>query len=156
MTFEIKNIAAIMLYGIIVSLTSCADGRPPQTGFYCVDIPEGRSDEASRFARNVADRLEFKVSEAQFPAEKGPPNHVWEIYGGGVSMFLSTAMKDGEPDSHGNRETTFNPNRLSFQVVKTGWWQRVRFEEVVAKVTTSAGEFGWRFSEAAAGESCST
>jgi hypothetical protein len=71
-------------------------------------------------------------------------------------MFLGTAMKDGEPDRHGNRETTFNPNRLSFQVVKTGRWQRVRFEEVVATATTTASEFGWRFSKAAAGEGCST
>ncbi len=39
-------------------------------------------------------------------------------------MFLGTTMKDGDADSYGNRETTFNPNRLGFNVVKTGWWQR--------------------------------
>lgn len=124
MTFEIRKAALAALCSLIVPLTACTGGRPPQTGFYCLDIPEGRSDEAARFAQNVADRLNFKVSEAQFPAEKGPPNHVWEIYGGGVSMFLGTTMKDGDADRYGNRETTFNPNRLGFNVVKTGWWQR--------------------------------
>src|SRR3954464_3826771 len=81
-----------------MALASCTLSRPPQTGFYCVDIPDGRSAEASRFVQSVADRLDFKVSEAQFPSEKGPPNHNWEVYGGGVSMFVGTAMKGGKPD----------------------------------------------------------
>jgi len=121
-----------------------------------VDIPEGRSSDAGRFVQTVADRLNFKVSEAQFPSEKGPPNHVWEAYGQGVSMFVGTAMKDGKPDRFGNVETTFNPNRLGLNVAKTGLWQRVRFEEVVTAAKDTARQFGWPFSNAAAGESCST
>jgi hypothetical protein len=139
-----------------VALTSCIYSHPPQTEFYCVDIPEGRSAEAERFVQSVADRLDFKISKAQFPSEKGPPNHVWEVYGGGVSLFVGTALKDGKPDRYGNREATFNPNRLDFHVAKTGWWQRVRFEDVVATGRDSAGRLGWPFSKAAAGESCST
>ena len=145
-----------MLCCCTVALASCTYSRPPQTGFYCVDIPEGRSAEAGRFVQSVADRLDFKVSAAQFPSENGPPNHVWEIYGRGVSMFVGTAMKGGEPDRYRNRETTFNPNRLGFNVVKTGWWQRVRFEDVVTAARASASDFGWPFAKAAAGESCST
>lgn len=121
-----------------------------------MDIPDGRSAEAGRFVQGVADRLDFKVSEAQFPSENGPPHHVWEVYGRGVSMFVGTAMKDGEPDRYGNRETTFNPNRLGFNVAKTGWWQRVRFEDVVTAARDTASQLGWPFSKAAAGESCST
>jgi hypothetical protein len=121
-----------------------------------VDIPEGRSAEAGRFVRSVSDRLSFKVSEAQFPSENGPPSHVWEIYGRGLSVFVGTAMKDGEPDRYGNRATTFNPNRLDFHVAKSGWWQRVRFEDVVAVGRDTASQLGWPFSKAAAGKSCST
>jgi hypothetical protein len=121
-----------------------------------VDIPEGRSADASRFVQTVADRLNFKVSEAQFPSEKGPPNHVWEVYGGGVSMFVGTAMKDGKADRLGNVETTFNPNRLGFNVAKTGLWQRVRFEDVVIAAADSAHQLGWPLSKAATGEGCAT
>jgi hypothetical protein len=139
-----------------MALASCTFSRPPQTGFYCIDIPNGRSAEASRFVQSVADRLNFKVSEAQFPSEKGPPNHTWEVYGGGVSMFVGTAMKDGKPDRFGNVETTFDPNRLDVNVAKTGLWQRVRFEDVVRAASDAARELGWPLSKAAAGESCST
>ena len=130
--------------------------RPPQTGFYCVDIPEGKSGDAGRYVQSVADRLNFSVSEASFPSDEGAPNHVWEVYGKGVSLFVGTAMKDGPPDRYGNRKTTFNPNRLGFNVVKTGLWQRVRFEDAVIAAMDAAHQLGWRFSKAAAGESCST
>ena len=139
-----------------VAIASCTYGRPPQTGFYCVDIPEGRSADASRFVQIVANRLKFKVSEAQFPSEEGPPDHVWEVYGQGVSMFVGTAMKDGTPDRVGNIKTTFNPNRLGFNVAKTGLWQRIGFEEVVTAAKDAARQLGWSLSKAAAGEACST
>jgi hypothetical protein len=121
-----------------------------------VDIPEGRAADAGRFVQTVADRLSFKISEAEFPSEKGPPNRVWEVYGGGVSMFVGTAMKDGKPDRYGNVETTFNPNRLGLNVAKTGWRQRVRLEDVVVAARDSALQLGWQFSKATVGESCST
>jgi hypothetical protein len=151
------NAAALMaLCGLVIPLTACTSDRPPQTAFYCLDLPEGRSGEASRFVRDVADRLDLKVSEAQFPTEKGPPDQAWELHGRGVSMFLGTAMKSGKPDRYGNRETTFNPHRLGFNVVKTGWRQEIGFDDVVAVARTSANQLGWRFSKAGAGNSCST
>jgi hypothetical protein len=107
--------------------------------------------------QTVADHLDFNVSEAQFPSEKGPPNHVWEVYGRGVSMFVGTAMKDGKPDRLGNVETTFNPNRLGLNVAKAGWWQRVPFEEVVTTAKSTAHQLGWAFTKArAVDNSCST
>ncbi len=145
-----------MLCGCAVALASCTYSQPPQTGFYCVDIPEGRSADASRFVQTIADRLDFKVSEAQFSSEKGPPSHVWEVYGGGVSLFVGTAMKDGKPDRFGNRETTFNPNRLDLNVAKTGLWQRVRFDDVVSTAEGTARKLQWSFTKAATGESCAT
>lgn len=137
-------------------MTSCTSSRPMQTGFYCVNIPKGRSAEAGLFAHSVAARLNFSVSEAEFPSAKGPPNHVWEVHGRGVSMFLGTAMKSGKADRYENRETTFNPYRLEFNVAKTGWWQRVRFEDVVIAATKSADQLGWPVSKAPAGEACAT
>lgn len=148
--------AAILLCSGAIVLMSCTYGMPPQTGSYCIDIPDGKTTEASRFAKTVADQLNFKVSEAQFASEKGPPNQVWELHGRGVSMFVGTAMKDGEPDRFGNKDTTFNQNRLGFVVVKTGLWQQVRFEKVVAIAESTARQLGWRFTTAASGKSCST
>ena len=140
-----------------LALSSCVYSDPLQTDFYCVDIPEGRSAEASRFVQGVANRLDFKISEAQFPSEMGPPNHVWEVYGRGVSIFVGTAMKDGKHDRFGNVETTFNPNRLGLQVVKTGWWQGITFEEVVTTAGSTAHQLGWAFTKArAVDHSCST
>ena len=130
--------------------------RPPQTGFYCIDIPKGRSAEAGRYVQSVANRLQFSVSEAQFPSDEGPPHEVWEVYGKGVSMFVGTAMKDGPPDRYGNRKTTFNPNRLGFNVAKTGWWQRVRFEDVVSAARDAARQFRFAFSKGNTEYGCST
>jgi hypothetical protein len=139
-----------------LAAASCSLSRPPQTGFYCVDIPAGRSADAGRYVQKVADRLRFSVSEAQFPSEEGAPNHVWEVYGKGVSMFVDTAMKDGPPDRYGNRKTTFNPNRLGFNVAKTGWWQRVRFEDVVIAARDAARQFGFAFSKGNPEYGCSS
>ena len=150
-----KTALRSLLFGCLVTLASCAY-RPPQTGFYCVDIPEGSSADTSRFVQTIADRLDFKVSEARFPSENGPPNHVWDVYGRGVSLFVGTAMKDGKPDRSGNIETTFNPNRLGIQVAKTGVWQRVRFDDVLTVAKTTARQFGWSFTKAATGEGCAT
>jgi len=147
---------AILLCGGAFALASCTYTRPPQTGFYCVDIPESKSSDAGRFVKSVADQLNFKISETQFASAKGPPNHVWEVYGRGVSMFVGSALKDGEPDRFGNRETTFNPNRLGFNVAKTGLWQRVRFDKVVAVAESTARQLGWRFTKAASGKGCAT
>ena len=144
-----------LLFGSGLALVSCTY-RPPQTGFYCVDIPEGRSAEASQFVQAIADRLNFSVSEAQFPSEKGPPHHVWDVYGGGVSLFVGTAMKDGKPDRFGNIETTFNPNRLDLNVAKSGLWQRVRFNDVLTAARDVSLQRGWSFTKAAPGESCAT
>lgn len=121
-----------------------------------MDIPADGSIDAELFVQSVANRLGFEVSAAQFPSDAGPPSRVWEIYGRGVSMFVPTAMKQGEPDLYGNRSNTFNPNRLNFNVVKTGWLQRADFEEVVEAAQGSAVDLGWPISEAPAGESCST
>ena len=136
--------------------TSCSLSRPPQTGFFCVDIPKGRSADAGRYVQAVADRLNFSVSEAEFPSDEGAPHRVWEVYGKGVSMNVDTSMNDGPPDRFGNRKTTFNPNRLGFNVAKTGWWQRVRFEEVVATARDVARHFGFAFSKGNADYGCST
>jgi hypothetical protein len=122
-----------------------------------VDIPQGQSAAAGQFVQNIAKRLNFKVSEATFPSEKGPPNHVWEAYGRGVSLFVDTAMRDGKADRFGNVETTFNPNRLGLQAVKTGWWQGISFGEVVAASRASADQLGWPFKKApTVDNSCST
>ena len=106
----------------------------------------------------MADRLDFKVSEAEFPdlMSHGPPNRVWDVYGGGVSLFVGNAMKDGNPDRFGNIPTTFNPNRLDLHVAKTGWWQRVRFDEVLIVARDTARQFGWKFTKANTGKSCAT
>ena len=145
-----------MLFCCALAAASCSTSRPPQTGSYCVDIPEGRSADAGRYVQEVADRLKFSVSEAQFPSTEGAPNHVWEVYGKGVSMFVDTAMKGGPPDSYGNRRTIFNPNRLEFNVVKTGWWQRARFEDVVIAAREASRQFGFAFSKGNADHGCST
>lgn len=104
-----------LFYCCAMGAASCSLSRPPQTGFYCVDIPEGRSAQAGRYVQTVADRLKFSVSEAQFPSDEGAPHHVWEIYGKGVSMFVATSMKDGPPDRYGNRKTTYNSNRPALE-----------------------------------------
>lgn len=123
-----------------------------------MDIPEGQSAQADQFVQTVAHRLDFKVSEAQFPdlASGGPPNHEWEVYGGGVSLFVGNALEDGTPDRFGNIPMTFNPNRLDLNVAKTGWWQRVRFDEVVTAARETARQFGWQFTKADTGKSCAT
>jgi len=157
-TAKIMPARPTLLCCCAVALASCTYSRPPQTGFYCVEIPEGRSAEADRFVRTVADRLDFKVSEAEFPdlMSHGPPNRVWDVYGGGVSLFVGNAMKDGNPDRFGNIPTTFNPNRLDLHVAKTGWWQRVRFDEVLIVARDTARQFGWKFTKANTGKSCAT
>lgn len=108
--------------------------------------------------RTVAHRLNFNISEAQFPdlMENGPPNNVWNVYGRGVSMFVGNAMKDGERDRSGNIRTTFNPNRLDINVSKDSLWQRIRFEEVLIVARDTAHEFGWSFTKAEPGKSCAT
>ena len=106
----------------------------------------------------MADRLDFKYAEAELPGfmDRGPPHHVWEVYGQGVSMFVGTAMKDGRPDRYGNVPTTFNPNRLDIHVSKAGVWQRISFYEVLIVARETAREFGWTFTKAEPGKSCST
>lgn len=156
MTVKIKSAGWSLLCVCAAALTSCTNSRPPQTGFYCVDIPEGKSADAGRFVQTIAERLNFKVSEARFPAEKGPPSYVWNVYGRGVSLFVGTAMKDGRTDRFGNTETTFNPNRLDLHVAKTGMWQRVRFDEVLGAAKGTARQLGWSFTKAATGQSCAT
>ena len=139
-----------------IAVASCAFRDPPQTGFFCVDIPEGRSAEAGRYVQNVADRLGFSVSNAAYASDDGAPHRVWEVYGKGVSMNVDTSMKDGPVDSYGNIKTTYNPNRLGFNVAKTGWWQRVRFEHVVGTARDVARQFRFGFSKGNANYGCST
>jgi hypothetical protein len=81
---------------------------------------------------------------------------MWEIYGGGVSMFLDTAMKDGRPDQFGNRPHTFDQHRLGFNVAKTGWRQTIEFEQVVIAAEQSARSLGWSFSKANIDSGCAT
>ena len=158
MTVQLKTSSRTLLCGCALALVSSCAYRPPQTGFYCVDIPEGRSGEASQFVQTVAHRLDFKVSQAQFPGfmENGPPQRVWDVYGGGVSLFVGTAMKDGKSDRFGNIETTFNPHRLGLHVYRTSLWQRVRFDEVLITARDTARQLGWRFTKAPTGKSCAT
>jgi predicted dehydrogenase len=134
---------------VVLANASCTYSRPPQTGFYCVDFPKGSAADASRFIQLTAQRLGFKVSEAQFAADHGPPNHSWEVYGRGVSLFVDTAMKGS------GLQTTFNPNRLSLQVVKTGLWQRIGFAEALAAPVNVARELGLSVTRAPGGN-CST
>ena len=153
------NSGVVALCSCAVALTSCTYSQPPQTGFYCVDIPQGKSAEAGRFVRIVANRLDFKVSEAEFPGimDHGPANHMWEVYGRGVSMFVGRAMLDGkDPDRYGNITTTFNPNRLDINVSKDSFWQRISFKDVLSATRDTARELGWSFSKAKSGESCAT
>ena len=147
---------AVIRDSFAVATASCYSSRPPQTGSYCVDITEGRSADADRFVRTAAARLDFKVSEAEFESLRGPPGHNWEVYGRGVSMFVSFAMKDGPPDRFGNVRTTFNPNRLDFLVAKTGWRQSIAFVDVVATARKVALELGWRVTAAPAGKGRAT
>ena len=156
MTVKFKAGLTSLLCACGMSLTSCAFRDPPQTRSYCVDIPPGQSSDASRYVQTIADHLRFKVAEEEFPSEKGPPHQVWEAYGRGVSMFVGTAMKDGKTDRFGNVETTFNPNRLELSAAKTGWWQRVPFEEVVATAKDAAHQRGWAFTKGNENYGCST
>lgn len=132
--------------------TRCLYRLVQQTGFYCLEIPQGRSAEARPFIQNVAERLNFKISEGTIPAEIGASGHEWEVYGRGVSMFVDSAMQN---DRLENR-TTFDPHLLDLQIVKTGWWRRVRFEDVFIAARDSAGQLGWRLSKATADQNCST
>ena len=156
MNVKLKLAAPVLLCAFALALASCTYSRPPQTGFYCVDIPQGRAAEASRFVHAIADRLDFKVSEAHFPSENGPPSDVWEVYGGGVSLFVGTALRDGKSDRFGNRPHAFNPSRLDLNVSKTWLWQTVSFNEVLAVAKSIALQKGWSFTQAATGESCAT
>ena len=137
-------------------LGSCTASRLPQTGFYCIDLPDGREGDAEALVDAIAARLEFKVSKGQFASEKGPPDEIWEIYGGGVSLFIATQMHSGKPDRLGNRETVFNPNRLGFNVAKTGWRQRVRFDTVVSAAISAANQLKLTVTKAEPDEGCST
>jgi hypothetical protein len=147
-----------LLCGCAVAVASCAY-RPPQTGFYCVDIPRGRSSEANEFVQNIADRLDFRISKAVFPGfnDNEPPQYVWDVYGRGVSLFVGNAMHDGDRDRFGNIKTTFNPHRLDLHVSKSSlFWQRIRFNEVLIAARDAARQRRWRFSKAAPGKSCAT
>lgn len=71
-------------------------------------------------------------------------------------MMVDTSMKDGPADRYGNIKTTYDPNRLGFNVAKTGWWQRVRFEDVVSIARDVARQYGFAFSKGNAQYGCST
>ena len=141
---------------VLVALVSCTNARPPQTLFYCIDIPEGRSPKQREFVQALGQQLGFKVSEATLAAEHGPPDSQWEVYGRGVSVFVGTSMKDGQADKFGNRSHDFNPNRLSLNIAKTGLWQNIGFGEVLTASKSTARQFGWSFTQAGAGGSCAT
>lgn len=121
-----------------------------------MDMPAGRSPDGQLFVQALGQRLGFQLSEATFPAENGPPDDEWEVYGRGVSVFVGTAMKDGPPDKFGNRAHSFNRNRLTIHVAKTGLWQNVAFDEVLATSKATARQLGWSFRKPSAGESCAT
>jgi hypothetical protein len=81
---------------------------------------------------------------------------MWEVYGAGVSIFVDTAMRDGPPDRYGNTVTTYNPSRLELQIVRTGWWQRVSFDDVLVASRDAARQFGFTFSKGNPNHGCST
>ena len=141
--------------GVAAILGSCTASRLPQTGFYCIDLPDGREGDADALVDAIAERLKFKVSKGQFASEAGPPKEIWEVYGGGVSLIIATQMHSGKPDQLGNRETVFNPNRLGFNVAKTGRRQRVRFDVVVSAAISAANQLDLKVKKAVQ-EECST
>jgi hypothetical protein len=71
-------------------------------------------------------------------------------------MFVGTTMKGDNPDRFGTIETNFNPRRLGINIVKTGLWQTIRFDEVLAVAGEAARQLGWRFTKAPSGEGCAT
>ncbi|HKX89159.1 MAG TPA: hypothetical protein VJM13_08115 [Sphingopyxis sp.] len=146
-------IAALALNALV---SGCSYSKPPQSGFYCIDVPPGRAGDVDAFIEDTAARLHFKVSKGAFPFEADNVHRAYEVYGRGVSLMISTSMHSGKPDQFDNRPTKANPHRWSMQAVKTGWWQREAFDRALSAAITSAKSHGFTVTKASVGEACST
>lgn len=153
------GVAGSLLLGAVAA---SAPSKPPQSGIYCLDVPSGKPADVRRVVDAAAKRLRFKVTEATFPFEPaewfaGGVHHALQAYGDGVSLLVLTATASSEPlDKFENTITRFNPKRYSLQVVKTGWWQRISFAEVLGVFAAEARSAGMAWSKAPEDQSCST
>lgn len=139
---------------LILALCGCSVSKPPQSGFYCLEVPSGRSSDVPKVIQATSDRLHFKVSDQTSEFSPGDIHRSYELNGQGVSVFIQTSIKSGAPDEFGNQPTAFNPNRYSVQAVKTGWKQTISFGEALDAVTTAARSNGMRLTKAPAGGAC--
>ena len=151
--------------------TSCSPMSPPQTGFYCLDVPSGRPADVERVFYATASRLGFKVWRSQMTFDKqnrprpqqrvsGVPlgvDHQLLANGKGVSLLVMRAMESGIPlDEFDNTNVTFNPKRYDVHAFKSGLWQELDHAEVLNAFAAEAraADMGW--SKAPEGEACST
>lgn len=140
----------------LLAVGACAY-RPPQSSFYCLEVPSGDVRTVRRVLDATANRLNFEVSENEFEHEKGDVRHVFEVYGKGVSLFVLNAMVTSKPlDEFENTQTRFDPKRYSVQAVKTGLWQGISFEEALSGLAVEArgSRLGWN--RAPDAHACST
>jgi hypothetical protein len=147
------GLAQSVALGLVVA--ACAD-RPPQTGQYCLDLPNGGKAEAREFANAVAERLELDVSEGTFEFEPGNVGFEFLIYGRGVSLSFGRSLVSGPADAYGNRLTIADPKRYSLHAYKDGLWQRIQFDEVIAAAEQTAEAKGLVLEKASNDSSCAT
>src|SRR3569833_2044239 len=92
--------------------------RPPQTETF---VLHGSSPEAvDHFVRETAQRLRLKVSQKTFDTPAGASRD-YEASGGGLSIFVLQAMREGCAGPDGNYpRPQVDPDRYDVLAAKTG------------------------------------
>ena len=140
--------------------TTACSGQPPQTGFYCLDIPADGSKNVAKFVSDLATDLSFDVEEMHSDnGEQGitgisGTDHQYLLHGSGVSMLVSSALVSGEADEYENRPTRYDPVRYSIHAFKSGLVQRVEFSKLVDAAMSAAKSNDLVLQPAPGGEGC--
>jgi hypothetical protein len=140
----------------VFALWGCSVIKPPQSSFYCLEVPSGSEVDVERLMQSTGDRLLARVSGQTSEFSPGDVHRSFEIYGRGVSLFIHTSLQSGRPDEFGNRATSSNPHSYSVQAVKTGWRQGISFDEALGAVASAARSAGMTLTIAPTEQGCAT
>ena len=134
-------------------LSGCGGRAIPQSKFYCLDVPSGRTVDVRHVLDATAKHLDFSVSEGTFVYSPDNVLHTYELYGKGISLMVQSAI--GGP-ARVDHMPTFNSKRYSVQAYKSGLWQRATFGEALDALAIQAVKARMGWSKAPDGKACAT
>ena len=145
--------AAVACLFLIESAAFGQPSRPPQTGFYCLDVASGQPADVRRVLDTMARSLRLRLSVGAFETEEGETQFL--AYGRGLSVLVGTSIAGTRPDAHGRPIVMYNRSRYDVHAFRTGPGQDLSFEQVLETLASEARSAGMGWSPAPEGRSCS-